>query len=124
MAGKKKSGSEKRERRALVGFRATPGEVQEIDEAADRAGLTRSAFVRAQCLAAPKMRATRRPTVAAKVLAQLLGQLGKVGGNLNQIAIKHNKGDYVTPATILAALHELHEVRFEIMKALGRKAEP
>jgi hypothetical protein len=87
-----RSGSEKRRRGVPVGFRATEGELAEIDALAERAGLTRSSFARASMLAAPEMPATRRPPVEREVLAAILAQLGKCGSNLNQIARQLNSG--------------------------------
>jgi hypothetical protein len=62
-------------------------EAAEIDKAETAADLTRSAYVRAQALAAPKMkpstarrtRAAQAVTVAPELLARLLLQLRKCG---------------------------------------------
>jgi predicted DNA binding CopG/RHH family protein len=43
---KKRSGSETRQKGAFIGFRAAKEELEAIDTAADRAGLTRSAYIR------------------------------------------------------------------------------
>lgn len=120
----KKSGSEKRKKTIPIGFRATASEVAEIDKAAGAADLTRSAYVRAQSLAAPKMRATRRtPDTAAQVFARFLGQIGKCGSNLNQIAHRLNSEETVPRAMIVAAVAELREVVTEIMQDLGRRRQ-
>ena len=120
MAKVKKSGSEKREREVLIGFRATATEVQEIDAAAKIAGLSRSAYVRAQSLSKPKTR--RRPTMDAAPLARILGQLGKCGSNLNQIAHMLNRGDVVTHSAITATVGEVRDLTKEIFKAMGRRS--
>lgn len=115
---KKKSGSEKRQKGAVITFRATAAELEEIDCATAKAGLSsRSEYARRQCLARPK---ARRPTVAVELLAQVLGQLGKVGGNLNQIAHRLNANLYVSRGDLSATLDELRQVCREIVKVLGK----
>lgn len=54
--------------------------------------MTVSAFMRHQCFGTAGPRAVRRPPVEWKALAQLLGELGKCGSNLNQIARALNQG--------------------------------
>ena len=61
-------------------------EFAELEEAASRAGLTRASYQRVQSLATPKTRSTRRAPIERETLAKVLGQLGKIGSNLNQIA--------------------------------------
>lgn len=83
---KTRSGSETRQRGETAWLRLTPGERAQLDERAERAGMTVSAYMRHQCLGEAGPRAVRRPPVERAALAQLLGQLGKIGSNLNQIA--------------------------------------
>jgi|ERR1035441_3856056 ribosomal protein S6 len=118
----KTSGSEKRERQVFIGFRATASEAAEIDKAAAAADLTRSAYVRSQSLKAPKMRATRRhPEEAAQVSLQFIGQIGKCGNNLNQIAHRLNSDEKVSRAMIVKSLADLREIATQITQSLGRK---
>src|ERR1700733_15574938 len=93
---KKRSGSEKRKRSPIIGFRATDGERAEIEAAAEVAGLTVGSYVRARSLANPTTRAVRRPPVEIAQLAQLLGLLGAVGGVVQAIAPKHGGGVVIT----------------------------
>jgi hypothetical protein len=114
------SGTETRRRSLAVMARVTPEERAEIEAAAERAGLTLGSFIRERLLTAPVTRAVRRPPVQAAALSKLLGQLGKIGGNLNQIAARLNAGATGRPAEIDAALLTLRETGDRILELLGR----
>ena len=120
---KGKSGSEKRQRQPHIDFRVTEIEKQEIADKAKAAGLDVGAYCRAQCLGASKIRAQRRPAVEAELLARLLGELGKIGSNLNQIAHKLNMDAPVNPKDIKLALTELRTLNLAITKAAGKKVQ-
>jgi hypothetical protein len=113
-------GSDKRVRSAHLTIRLSPEERATIDEAAERAGLMAGSFARQALLGGPLPRQVRRPPVERKELARLLGELGKIGGNLNQLAKASNTGVVVYTGEIDAALGGLAEVRDAILKALGR----
>jgi len=114
------SGSEKRARTQHLTIRFTPDERASIDRAAERAGLTSGSYVRSVLLGAPAPRQARRPPVERRELARLLGALGHIGGNLNQLAHASNAGQPVARRDIVAALAELAPVRDAILAALGR----
>lgn len=113
-------GSEKRVRTSHLTIRLSPQERAAIDEAAGRAGLTAGSYARQVVLGAPPPRQVRRPPVERRELARLLGHLGSVGNNLNQIARVANTGDGVDHNDLALALGELHTVRDAILEALGR----
>jgi mobilization protein NikA len=113
-------GSEKRARTCHLTIRLTPEERAAIDDAADRAGLTSGSYARQAVMGAPVPRQVRRPPVERRELARLLGELGKIGGNLNQLARAANTGVLLYESEIDVALGGLVEVRDAIMKALGR----
>jgi len=115
------SGTEKRARTANLTIRFTPEERAAVDEAAVRAGLTAGSHARAVLLGAPAPRQVRRPTVERRELARLLGQLGHVGGNLNQLAKAANSGAIPCAKDIQEALAGLTDLRREILLALGRE---
>jgi uncharacterized protein (DUF1778 family) len=115
-----KSGSEMRQRNRLAQMRCTPAEYAQLEAAAERVGLTISAFMRHQCLGTAGPRAMRRPPVERAALAQLLGQLGKCGSNLNQIARAVNSGDQVLG--IADAIADWRAASAAIMRTLGRGA--
>ncbi len=97
-----------------------PLDLDVVDERAEAAGLSRSAYMRAAVLGHPGTRAVPRPPVEKKLLALAVGQLGRVGNNLNQLAHRANTGLPVSDAAIAPVLDELREVIAAIMKALGR----
>ena len=65
-----------------------------MQTAANDAGLSVSALICRQTLGNAGPRARRRPAPDMAMLAQLLAQLGKLGGNLNQIAHRMNEYDF------------------------------
>lgn len=115
------SGTEKRVRRVNYPVRLSPEERAFIDAAAERAGLTTASYARETLLGAPPPRQVRRPPVERKELARLLGELGKIGGNLNQLAKATNQGLVVYQNEILVALGGLRVLRDALLKALGRE---
>jgi hypothetical protein len=113
-------GSEKRQRTAPLGIRLTPAERAKIDADAERAGLTPASYARQVLLGAPAPRQVRRPPVERRELARLLGALGHVGGNLNQLAHRFNSGLPTDRQEVLDAIRGLAPVRDAVLKALGR----
>jgi hypothetical protein len=114
------SGTEKRVRNRHITVRLSADERSAVDAAAERAGLTPGSYARQLLLGAPAPRQVRRPPVERKELARLLAELGKIGGNLNQLAKAANSGVVVYSGEIDAAIDSLLEVRNAILAALGR----
>jgi hypothetical protein len=114
------SGTEKRARTSHLTIRLTPDERAAIDDAAGQAGLTSGSYARQAVMGAPVPRQVRRPPVERRELARLLGELGKIGGNLNQLARAANSGVLVYQGEIDTALGGLREVRDALLQALGR----
>jgi hypothetical protein len=119
-ASPRRRGTEKRQRARHVDVRCTDAELATIAAAAERAGLTVGAFMRQQAIGTPGPRAMRRPIVQRVELAQVLGLLGRVGGNVNQLARAFNT-DASTPEAIeLAAIKgDTMAMRNALMRALG-----
>ena len=117
---RKKSGSEHRARGGIVAFRVSESERAELAQAAERAGLTLGSYIRQRVLSAPQTRAIRRPPVEQKLLAQLLGQLGRVGGNIHQIVKHMNFGAGVMHDELRSALASFEAAAASIMEAMGR----
>lgn len=74
-------------------MRFTPVEREQLEALADRSGLTLGSYLRSRTLKQPTMRARRRPTVEVEAVKALLGQVSKIGGNLNQLAKGLNRGE-------------------------------
>lgn len=113
-----RSGTEKRQRTKILPVRLTEAEQTALAERAERTGYSRAALVRYGLFQTPLPRAVSRPTVDHKVVAQLLGELGKIGSNVNQLAKHANAGRYQTHSVELA-MRELLVLRASCLKALG-----
>lgn len=114
------SGTEKRRRGDTITVRLTPDERAAIDDLSMRKGLSVGAFMRAAALGDPGPRARPRVPVDAKLLRRLLGEVGRVGNNLNQIARRLNADKAVEPRELRTALAAQDELRVAILTALGR----
>ena len=114
------SGSEQRQRQEALRIRLTPAEHATIEAAADRAGLSLAGYARSVLLAAEPPRQSRRPPANKAELAVILGQLGKIGSNVNQIARVLNSGGDLDPPELATALAEIDAMHAAIMAALGR----
>lgn len=108
-------------RTQFIAVRCTITERSAIGERAGQAGLSVGAYLRSQALGSPGPRAVRRPPVERKELARLLGWLGKLGSNVNQLAHGFNR-DRLLPGLpeLLAIRREVGEMRAALIKALGR----
>jgi Bacterial mobilisation protein (MobC) len=119
------SGSETRQRNKRRSVRFTAEEFNRIADKADNSGLGFAAFMRAAALdghAGP--RAQRRPPADHKALRQILGHIGRVGNNLNQIARALNAGEPVSVPELKQALAAYLEIRRAIFEALGKNSGP
>jgi hypothetical protein len=92
-----------------------------MTEEARRAGLSVGALLRALACNGPGLRAARRPPIERQELARLLGHIGKLGSNVNQLAYAANAFDELPSARELQQIGaEVHEIRDAVMRALGR----
>jgi hypothetical protein len=106
---------------SFISVRCTAEERAKIDEAARQAGLSIGAYLRSLALGSAGPRAVRRPPIERKELARLLGHLGKVGSNLNQLAHAFNRERRIPGLDELNAIRQkVGELRDALMKALGR----
>jgi len=111
--------SQKRQRSKQLKTPLTPDEYQKIAAKADAAGMTRAAYSRTVMLGTPGPRSRRRMPADAEALREILGQLGRVGNNINQIAYRINKGDPCDLPELRKALDDYTTVRAAIHEALG-----
>lgn len=114
-------GSEKRVRNRHLTVRLSDDERAAIDQAAGAAGLMPGSYARQVMLGGPAPRPVRKSPVERQELVRLLGQLGHIGGNLNQIAKSLNTGVTVYEAEVAAALQAVIDMRDAVMRALGRE---
>ena len=113
------SGTNTRQRRGQILVRLTDEELAVADDKADRAGLTHAAFARAAIVGSPGPRAQRRPPADHVALRKLLGELGRVGNNINQIARTLNSGEDADIPELREALQAYLQLRNAIFDALG-----
>lgn len=116
----RRSGTETRKKQFLVTSRYTPEEFAELEEAASQHGVTRASYQRTQSLSSkPKTRSTRRAPVEKELLAKAVGQLGKIGSNINQIAHAAHL-DIRQHDELDVALAELRALSPMLLNALGK----
>ena len=118
------AGSDKRRRSRQSLVRWTDEEFNAVAAKADKAGLAIAAFMRAAALGDAGPRAQRRPPADHKALRQILGQLGRIGNNLNQIARAQNAGEMLRVPELKEALRAYNALRDAIFAALGKKLSP
>ena len=80
-------------RSAWLTTRTTPAFLAKVRADAAAAGMPLSDYMHIVLGGRPSPRARRVPNEATKVLAQILGQMGKRGSNLNQAARALNEMD-------------------------------
>lgn len=115
---KTRSGSEKRKRRAPISVRVDDGERAKIEANAAAVGLYASAFLRILGTGEQRPRERRRPSPDMKLLAHLMGQVGRIGGNLAQLLKLANRGDILPVNELPAAVHEARVFIADAQKAL------
>ncbi len=118
---RQRSGSETRQRTKDVRIRLTPEEYDALVSASSKAALTLGSYARRVLLKAEPPRQARRPPVERAELAKLLGQVGRIGSNLNQLARHANaEGRMTIEAELEAEIAELRQVRALLLALLGR----
>ncbi len=111
-----RSGSEKRQRSRILTVRLTPQEVAIIRQKAQKHGQSVGALLRSSLLHV-RLHPSR---IDRQAVAQLLGQLGKIGSNINQLAKYAHMGRY-QENSIELALRDLAELRLVCLQALGNE---
>lgn len=106
-------------RPAPFSIRLSVDERAEIVRRADAAGLSIGGYWKSAVFNLPPPRKSHRPSVDRVELAKLLGQLGRVGNNINQLARTLNMEGSVEIPELTEALKELTDMREAVMIALG-----
>jgi Bacterial mobilisation protein (MobC) len=105
----------------FIAVRCTADQHSAIHQAATRAGLSVGAFLRARVLGSPGPRSVRRPRVGQVELARLLGHIGKIGSNVNQIAKHANTFRHPPSSSALSVMRkDIGRMRKALLKALDR----
>ena len=117
-----RSGSNNRKLNRILAARFSDHEVQAIRRMAERHGQSVATLLRTTLLNIPApARSVRRPTVEVQAVARLLGELGKIGSNINQIAKEVNIGRRLREDSLEMALRDLGELRLACLQALGKE---
>ena len=114
------SGNSKRYPR--VYSRVTQDELARIERDADALGMSVSGYLRWLAIENPQTRIVRRPLADVQLLAQIKGQVGRIGGNLAQILRLMNRGDYPWTEDVAVAAKEVSDF-LETARDLLRRAE-
>ena len=108
-------------REQFIAVRCNAAEYATITTKAESAGLSVGAYLRTLAIGTAGPRAMRRPPVERVELARLLGELGKLGSNVNQIArVVNTIGDKRPEHDLAAIAADVQMMRSALMKALGR----
>ena len=97
-----RTASEKRQRTERIQVRVTPAERAEIQRRARQEKISTPTFVRISALGGGGF--IRRDA------AKLVGALGRIGNNLNQLARRANEGNFPAAAELQAELDQLRPI--------------
>ena len=104
-----------------IAVRVTNEQWGKLDTKAAARGLKIGGYLRSVALGSVGARTMKRPTVERVELARLLGELGKLGSNVNQIAKAFNStGAFPTPPELSAMQTDIAALRAALIEALGR----
>lgn len=107
-------------RTKFIAVRCTEAEHAAINAAAARAGLSVGAYLRTLALGKAGPRSVRRPTIDQVEIARLKGWVGRLNGNVNQIAKAiHTTQNWPLWTEIAALREEVTKISAALMKALG-----
>ena len=109
----------KREHRVTI--RLTDIEFSIIENAAEQAEMSISEYMRTQTM---EGNVTARFEIVADVdeIKKLIGEFGKIGSNLNQIARYFNQGGIISSemrTEIRKSLRDIYEMKYKVMKMAG-----
>ena len=109
----------KREHRVTI--RLTDTEFSIIENAAEQAEMSISEYIRTQTI---EGQVNTRFEIVADVaeIKKLIGEFGKIGSNLNQIARYFNQGGIISTEMkneIRKSLRDIYEMKYEVMKMAG-----
>ena len=109
----------KREHRVTI--RLTDTEFSIIENAAEQAEMSISEYMRTQTM---EGQVNARFEIVADVaeIKKLIGEFGKIGSNLNQIARYFNQGGIISTEMkneIRKTLRDIYEMKYEVVKMAG-----
>ena len=109
----------KREHRVTI--RLTDTEFSIIENAATQAEMSISEYMRTQTMEG-KVNARFEIVADVNQIKKLIGEFGKIGSNLNQIARYFNQGGILSSEMrneIRKSLRDIYEMKYKVMKMAG-----
>lgn len=109
----------KREHRVTI--RLTDTEFSIIENVATQAEMSISEYMRTQTMEG-KVNARFEIVADVNQIKKLIGEFGKIGSNLNQIARYFNQGGILSSEMrneIRKSLRDIYEMKYEVMKMAG-----
>ena len=109
----------KREHRVTI--RLTDTEFSIIENAATQAEMSISEYMRTQTMEG-KVNARFEIVADVNQIKKLIGEFGKIGSNLNQIARYFNQGGILSSEMrneIRKSLRDIYEMKYEVMRMAG-----
>ena len=109
----------KREHRVTI--RLTDTEFSIIENAATQAEMSISEYMRTQTMEG-KVNARFEIVADVNQIKKLIGEFGKIGSNLNQIARYFNQGGILSSEMkneIRKSLRDIYEMKYEVVKMAG-----
>ena len=109
----------KREHRVTI--RLTDTEFSIIENAATQAEMSISEYMRTQTMEG-KVNARFEIVADVNQIKKLIGEFGKIGSNLNQIARYFNQGGIISSemrTEIKKSLRDIYEMKYEVMRMAG-----
>jgi hypothetical protein len=104
-----RSGSENRKRQPRVSARVTDEEFARIEGDAAAHGLSVAGYLRWLAIEHPQTRAVRKPLADVRLLAQIKGEVGRLGGNIHQLLRLANRGEIVLTDDVAVAAREVSD---------------
>jgi hypothetical protein len=105
----------------FIAIRCTVQQHTAIKEGAAQAGLSIGAYLRALAVGYPGPRSVRQPRPGDAELARLLGHVGKIGSNVNQIArITNTYRDPPSLSALSLMRRDIAWMRAALFRALRR----
>ena len=86
---------------------------------ADAQGMTVGSYLRWLALDRPQTRPVRRPLADVTLLAQIKGQVGRIGGNIHQLLRLANRGEILYADELAAAGKEVSDFLAAAPELLG-----
>ena len=102
-----RSGSERRKRQPRLYSRVSEAERERIESDATALGMSVGGYLRWLALERPQTRIVRRPLADVRLLAQIKGQVGRLGGNIHQLLRLANRGDIPWTEEVAVAAKEV-----------------